>query len=534
MLNSFNHGKHMQISSITLNKWWSFFLLVSFLIVLNLYSGCSSSREAVCLVPQDPANIVVPDAITLVEFQKLSAGEKADRRVRADVFLKQVKNAKRSDVLVTGLANAAGLAPDNQDTWLKLAHVWRWVGDYDKVQSCLGNAMAALDYLHDGKGYSREKISKIKKSVSLDQALLRAWLHYDRGEWDKGLRWANRAYDIEHGSTACRQIKGLLEACAGERLIALELIDDIKRVNVHSTDAMWILAALDRSRQKWGAAISMLGGVKPTGDHISECYRDMASLAEYLGQWGDARRWYDDAGAYLPIDDKTCLTKRSYYRLDMETERVLMPVWLAFNRYYVTGSRSAYTSLALEKFDKAVDPTVKDFWGGQTVNSAGILIRWDIDKGYAYRARGLVFMGKGQTRRGMNDLRKAAGILAAKGRQDSRIEGIFGHAMLLEARPQRALRHLRASVELDAASPTVWSDLGMALVQLGENEEAERAFTMAVGLDPNLATGWYNRGLIYIHRKEWDLAEQDLMKAAALAPDNEKVGALLQQLKQRN
>ncbi len=135
---------------------------------------------------------------------------------------------------------------------------------------------------------------------------------------------------------------------------------------------------------------------------------------------------------------------------------------------------------------------------------------------------------------GMRDLRRAAGLLAAQGMKDGRIEGEFGHVLLVEGNPSGALVHLRASIDLEPNSATVWSDLGMALVQLGKSDEAERAFTMSIGIDPSLATGWYNRSLIYLHRKDWELAEQDLIKASELAPDNPEVVALLQKLKQRN
>lgn len=507
---------------------------VSLIVLIGFLGGCGSTREVVCSVPADLANVVVEDAITLDAFQKLPPEAKGERRARAEIFLDQAENSKRSDVKIMALTNAAYLAPDNQDTWLKLAHIWRWFGDYITVETCSNNAMAALEVLDDQGSLSRGEISKIKKSTSLDQALLRAWLHYDRGEWSKGLRWAYAADRIEPGSTSVHQITGLLEASSGVSTYAMDAIDDIQRVLAHSTDATWILAALDRSQKKWEAASGAVGTMIPNGDHVAECYREMALLAEIQGDWGVARRFYGESWASIPVEDETCLTKRFAPRLDPGSKKTLMPVWLAFNRYYITGSRSAYTSLALKKFEMAEDSVGKDFWGGQVVNSAGILIRWDVDPSYAYRARGLVFMEKGKIEWGLRDLRSAAKKLAAKGLKDSRIEGVIGHALLLEEYPKEALVHLRASVDLDPNSSTVWSDLGMALVQLGKSEEGERALTMAIGLNPSLATAWYNRGLVYIHRKDWLLAEQDLMKAAELVPDNAEIGALLQQLKQRN
>ncbi len=534
MLISFGHGQRTQLSSTTINKWWSFFLLAFVSIVMGLFSGCSSTGDVVCSIPKDQASLVTEDALTLVEFQQLPVESRRQRRLRADVFLQQAKKSDRSSMLVMGLTNAAGLSPDNQGTWLELARIWRWVGDYSQVESCLENAVAALEYLDDGKGYSPEEIMNIQRSISLEQALLMAWLHYDRGEWDLGFRWSNKANKIESGSAAVRQIRGLLAASAGKPARALGIVESIEHIDAHNTDATWILAALDRSRHKWGAAYDLFGGIKPSGEHVAEFYRDMGLVAEYIGSWGDARRWYEKSAASLPVDDDTCLTKRSALRLDTGSEEVIMPIWLASERYYVTGSRSAYTSLALAKFEMAADPDERDFWAGQVVNATGILLRWGIDRSFAYRARGLVFLNNGKIAWGWRDLRRAAKIFADQGVKDGRIEAEFGHACLMDEDLSGALPHLRASIGIDPGSAPVWGDLGLTLVKLGAGEEAERAFTMALGLDPLLATAWYNRGLIYLHRKEWDLAEKDLTAAADLAPDNQDVASLLQKLKQRN
>jgi tetratricopeptide (TPR) repeat protein len=533
MTQSFIHEERIQENSTTFKKWWSFLLAASFLSLFVLISGCASTGDVACSIPRDPADIVVEGSLTLAEFQALTEPKKANRRARAEVFIKQADKADRSDVLVTALSNAAANAPDNQDTWMQLAHIWRWVGDYHRVDSCLDNAMAALEHLDDGKGHSAEKISRIKKETTLGQALLRAWVHYDQGEWDKGLRWSQSATRIEPGSASVRQIRGLLLASLGYSANVLEIVDEIEHIDAKNTDAKWILAALDRSRYKWGAAFSIFGEMKPTGDHVAECYREMGLVAEYLGHWNEARRWFDKSGAAVPVDDKTCLAKRNAYRLDNSSGDVLMPVWLAFGRYYVTGSRSAYVSLAMTKYDTAVDPAEKDFWAGQVVNGAGVLLRWDIDKCYAYRARGLVFVEKGKEDWGLRDLKKARDILGAKGIKDGRIEAVLGHALLLEENYRGALRHLQTSVNLEPGSAAAWRDLGLSLIQVGKSAEAERALTMAVGLNPNLATAWYNRGLIYLHRKDFDLAESDLMRAAELAPDNMEVGNLLQKLKLR-
>ncbi len=62
---------------------------------------------------------------------------------------------------------------------------------------------------------------------------------------------------------------------------------------------------------------------------------------------------------------------------------------------------------------------------------------------------------------------------------------------------------------------------------------AQAAFDRALALDPGLVTAWYNRGLMHLHAGELDAAASDLAEAARLAPDNQEVARLLQQIRAR-
>jgi tetratricopeptide (TPR) repeat protein len=203
---------------------------------------------------------------------------------------------------------------------------------------------------------------------------------------------------------------------------------------------------------------------------------------------------------------------------------------VAFGRYYVTGSRSAYTQFALERFRAAKEPAERDFWAGAVVNQAGIILRAGDEKLGARRARGLVFAWTGKEQRALTDLQQVARGLETP---DPLVEAGIGHVLLLMQDHKRALPHLRRATSQEQDMASALSDLGLALIMDGEREEAAKALTRALELDPTLVRAWYNRGLMNLHAGDLAAAEADLARAAELAPDSLEIGQLLQQVKVR-
>jgi tetratricopeptide (TPR) repeat protein len=431
------------------------------------------------------------------------------------------------------LANAAGLAPDDPEIWLRLAEIWRWLGDNLRTKTCLDNAAAAVRKLGGKDSDLAGRSSGYKKDVALRTATLRAWLHYDRAEYIQGLKWADAAVQLEPGNALAWQVQGVIVASLGRRTRAHEIADDIRRARGYHTDSAWILSNLDRSWGRHREAFNYFLNLRPNEEHAAECWRDMGLAAERVGEWSYARRWYRHSRAELPFDDTSCLVEITHDRLDDRARSSQQPVWLAFGKYYVTGSRSAYTAYALERFDRAVTPEEKDLWAGLVVNSAGICIRMNEDKPWALRARGIVFGETGKVDRGLEDLRRSAKRLEELGLQDSRVEAEIGHLLLKKERQSRAIRHLNRAVELDEDYAAAWRDLGLALIMAGDRVGADKALTKSLELDPTSVTAWYNRGLLNLHDGNLEQAEADLKKAATLAPENQEVARLLQRVVNR-
>jgi tetratricopeptide (TPR) repeat protein len=519
---------------------WGFFrqavsallLLMGFVLPL-VVSGCAGSSTKECLDPSGTAFSAQEDSLGIEEFLALEPAHRQVRRTQAEVWLDRARNAPKASDQVQALANAAGLAPDDPEIWLRLAKIWRWVGENLRTEDCLDNAAAAVRQL-GRKGSDLSGRSKgYKGDVALRTGILRAWLHYDRAEYHEGLKWAKAVLKLESGNALALQVQGVLVASLGYHSLAHEIAGDISRARGFHTDSAWILSNLDRSWGRHREAFNYFLNLRPNEDHAAECWRDMGLAAERVGEWSYARRWYRESAAFLPFEDTSCLMEISHDRLDSRSRSSHQPVWLAFGRYFVTGSRSAYTAYALERFDQADSPEEKDHWAGLLVNSAGICIRMNEDKPWALRARGIVFSRTGKEDRGLEDLRRAAAGLKELGLEDGRVQAEIGHLLLIKEQQSQAIRNLRRAVELEEDYAAAWRDLGLALIMAGDRAGAEKALARSLELDATSVTAWYNRGLLNMHAGNYEQAEADLIKAAELAPDNQDVARLLQKVVQK-
>lgn len=536
-MNLSRHRSHQTTGPIAWTKRWGFFRPVVMLILLTGalvqvigLAGCAGSASEDCLDPRGGDFSAAEDSLGIEEFYALDPAHRQARRDRAEAWLDRSRSADKAGDRIQALANAAGLIPDDPEIWLDLARIWRWIGDNLRTETCLDNAAAAVrrmgqedsDFFGRSEGYRRD--------AALRTGIQRAWLHYDRAEYYEGLDWAEAALKMEPGNATAWLVKGLLASSLGQRSQGYEIANDLRRSRGYHADIAWIMSNLDRSWGRHREAFNFFVNLRPFEEHAAECWRDMGLAAERVGEWSYARRWYRESAAALPFVDTSCLMEISHDRLDASLGSPPQPVWMAFGRHFVTGSRSAYTAYALERFDLATTPDEIDVWGGLVVNSAGICIRLNENKPWALKARGIVFSRTGKQGRGLEDLQKSARGLKKMGLEDGRLEAEIGHLFLLDEKQSSAILHLRRAVDLDAKNAGAWSDLGLALIMSGNRAEAEKALSRSLEIDPESATAWYNRGLMNLHAGDLEQAEADLAKAAELAPENQNVARLLQQI----
>jgi tetratricopeptide (TPR) repeat protein len=296
-----------------------------------------------------------------------------------------------------------------------------------------------------------------------------------------------------------------------------------------------MLAAHDEALGRMRGALGHCLELTPHPARALEHYRDMAALAEALGEWTLAEHWYARSAASSPLAGTPCLERAWLPPLEPGTGGAaprLLPVWTAFDRHYVTGSLSAYAQHAFVRFEAEPTGPDRDLWAGLAVNAAGILLRRVPEAPWALRLRGLVFAASGGADQAVSDLRRAATAFAAAGLPgDPRLEAELGRLLLAREDLSGALPHLRRAVELDPDAAAPWADLGMALASGGDADGALAALDRAIDLAPARPTPWYNRGLLHLRAQRLDEAERDLSRAADLAPDNPDLPRLLQQIR---
>lgn len=503
-------------------------LLVAVSCLFAAVTGCAGQPEVRCDDSVNLAYSAASDSLGLNEFLQLGPDEQQSRRRAAQQELSRASGSDRADYRIRALTNAAGLAPDNPNVWLRLATAWRWLGDYLRTDTSLENAAVAARQMNVTS--NDPAVATAQDAAVLEVFLQRAWLHYDRAEWREARPWIRAASLAQPGNAAVLQIRGLLEAIEGKQGMSYEIADDLKRKDPFNTDIGWIKGNLDVSQGRTREAFSRYMGLHPNDKRAAECYRDMGRLAERLKEWSYARRWYEESAASFPFRNITCLTEVRRPRISDLSGRNELPVWLAFNRYYITGSLSAYLNYAWGQFKNAQTPAEKDLWSGLVVNAAGICVRLEMEKDHARRIRGLVFADNGSERRALVDLQAALTGFGSEHRWAPELAAEIGHLFLKQENHRAAIGYLEQALAKAPEQARTWSDLGLAMIMEGERDQASVAFSEALDRDDSLVIAWYNRGLMHFHAGDLEAAESDLRRAAELAPEQLEIGKLLQQI----
>ncbi len=284
--------------------------IAAFLMLCCAAAGCGGPRGVATVPFAALSGVAAADSLGLESFLALTSAERAARRTEAASYLDAARAAATNRAYTRALQRAAGLAPDDPTPWLDLAHTWRWVGDYLHAETCLDNATAALRaWGAPGADAPEDRIGR--NEAALRTTLLRAWLAYDRAEWREGLVWARAAADRKASKEEAWRLEGLLSGALGRHADAHQAAADLLRRDPFSSDAVWILAELAWGRGENHAAFDRLVHVQPGQGTVAElrparenaaaCYRDMGAIAEVVGEWGYARRWYAESAAALPL-----------------------------------------------------------------------------------------------------------------------------------------------------------------------------------------------------------------------------------------
>lgn len=102
--------------------------------------------------------------------------------------------------------------------------------------------------------------------------------------------------------------------------------------------------------------------------------------------------------------------------------------------------------------------------------------------------------------------------------RDCRIVASIAHATAVLGRKAEAAALFRQALDLDAAQPGNWFNLGFLLEEMGDGEGAASAFRRALELDPKLDRAWYGLALVLIRSGRLEEAVDALKRNTELQP----------------
>ena len=499
-------------------------------------AGCQTSDNEPITDPEALRYAAEADSLGLETFLALPAATQSSRREEAQRWRTRASEASNLASEMRALRTVCGLDPTDAACWLTLARRCRWYGDYQQTEDALIAGRAALYHgIHHRHRWAAQA------------AITEAWLRYDRGEWKRGLAATDTARVHGADMDEVQLLKALHLAGDQHNRRAEEVA---YRFQDRDHRAHWIYGVSywrrggpqpahgiftgTASSISSGAADFVKGNMSPTTVRAAECYRDFGMVEELLENWWLARNKYEFAVGHVPGRDHAGLIEVEYPPLGQTSDKTKMPIYLAFGRYYVTGSLSGYVNMALHHFEAATNDQDSEFWAAAVLDGAGSCVRLKINEAYAKRARGLVMSQvEGQKGQARVDLEAAQRWFDQNRIDDFRTLTTLAHLYLEKERPARARPLLERAVKASPENARAWSDLGLAYVRLGDLEPALAALERALELDSQLAVAWYNRGLLRYHLEDLSGAVTDLEQAHALAPDDPNISGLLEQLRRR-
>jgi Flp pilus assembly protein TadD len=96
----------------------------------------------------------------------------------------------------------------------------------------------------------------------------------------------------------------------------------------------------------------------------------------------------------------------------------------------------------------------------------------------------------------------------------------LGIAMVNGGQYEEAFKAFDRSIELDPKNTETWNNRGIVLSILKRNKEAMQSFEKATSIDPRNAEAWYNRGMVLCSQEQYEDAVESLEKALEIDPQS--------------
>ncbi len=489
-----------------------------------LAAGCGGPTVPPILIGVVWVSEAPDDSLGLDDFRRLPPSVASARRERAARWRAAASRAPDTVRRIRDLSTAAGLAPDDPDTWLHLA----------EQTSRLGNKLLALDQLDAAEAAILLRDADDRRVLRRRLVMARAWISRDRAKWVDAHAWADSAARYTPEEREVQMLLGLTRASHGDLRGAFNVARDIERIHYFRFEWRWIRGMAELARGSVDNAYHWLREARPESEYAARFYRDLAMVCELTGNLIEARRFYGYGYAALGLEPGLCAEPRDVAIGYDEGRPLRVPVWTSLGRFHAAGSLHGAAVAAVDDYRTAEDPDARHLWADQAEDLLSICIRQDLEEHWCRRQRGRIFAELGLPDLALRDLRRVVRSLEAEGRVDAGDFALYGHLLNDHGDYRGALPYLRRAVDAAPDLARGWSALGYALLMTAQGLAGEQALDRALALDPELPEAWFNRGLAHYHAHRWADAARDFERALELSPGSrDDILPLLQQSRGR-
>ncbi len=159
----------------------------------------------------------------------------------------------------------------------------------------------------------------------------------------------------------------------------------------------------------------------------------------------------------------------------------------------------------------------QDKYNEAMIDCTEVIESLDANNTEAYYHRAFAYNQQGEHALAIAD---CTAVLDRLGPNAAQAHANRAYAYLHTGQPVQALADLSAARRLNPKDAVICLGLGLTHADLGEYEEAAKAFTQAIEQDPNFAAAYRYRGLAYAFNElQSDEAERDFQQAIQLEPN---------------
>ncbi len=361
-----------------------------------------------------------------------------------------------------------------------------------------------LGVVYYNKGLYEDAISHFERALEIDHDMQVAErnlqiAYFGTGYFERLIDDLRLRLDENENDLAARNRLARALLYTGDPDGALAEWEDVLRRAPEDARVHEQIARAHLRREDQDAALSSLRRAAALDPDNARLQLQIGSVLYQRGAGAEAREPLERAVASDPtLADAFHLLAFIYGELNLE-ERAARAAQRAAELN--PGYTKSEANLSIDSYSKArYEELIGDRQQKPAVAEGGALAHYNL---------GLAFRQKALYDEALREFRLAA----ERGEDRYLVQQAQAEMLLLRGAGGEATPVYNALIEVEAGSPKLWNELGVAYHQSGELDQAERAYQRSLDLDPLYALACSNFAVVQLHRGEVEEAEQYFRRA---------------------